>query len=84
VTPPRSTGVSPVFLFPAWTFWQYDSPNGVGASYGTQSTDIDLNVVSGVSTTLQSMLMTVPEPMSPVPLLLLAPGVFTRRYTCAR
>ena len=74
----------PTGAFPAWTFWQYDSPNGLGASYGTQSTDIDLDVVNGDLTTLQSMFIAVPEPMSPVPLLLLAAGVFLRRYTCAR
>jgi GH25 family lysozyme M1 (1,4-beta-N-acetylmuramidase) len=84
-TPTNSqAGSPPTGVFPAWTFWQYDSPNGLGASYGTQSTDIDLDVVHGDISMLQSMLITVPEPMSPVPLLLLTAGVFLRRYTCAR
>jgi GH25 family lysozyme M1 (1,4-beta-N-acetylmuramidase) len=74
----------PTGVFPAWTFWQYDSPNGLGASYGTHSTDIDLDVVNGDLTTLQSMLITVPEPVSPVSLLMLASCVLFRRYTCAR
>ena len=33
---------------------------------------------------LNTMFITVPEPMSPVALLLLAAGGFLRRYTCAR
>jgi hypothetical protein len=35
-------------------------------------------------TILQSMLITVPEPASPVSLLMLAAGVLCRRYTCDR
>jgi GH25 family lysozyme M1 (1,4-beta-N-acetylmuramidase) len=51
-------------IFPKWDFWQYDSPNGLGAQYGVSSGDIDLDVVHGDVTFLQSFLIPAPEPVS--------------------
>jgi GH25 family lysozyme M1 (1,4-beta-N-acetylmuramidase) len=66
-------------VFPALSFWQYDSPNGLGAAYGTQSTDIDLDVVHGDISFLQSML--IPEAGSTGLLLATLPAIlrFRRR-----
>lgn len=58
----NQTGNPGTGVFPTWRFWQYDSPNHMGAQYGTQSLDIDLDVVNGDMSTLQSFLIPVPEP----------------------
>jgi hypothetical protein len=56
------SGNPPTGVFPNWAFWQYSSPNGLGAQYGVSSVDIDLNVAHGDMAFVESFLIPVPEP----------------------
>src|SRR5436309_764354 len=59
--PVTGTGSPHTSPWSTWKFWQYDSPNGLGAQYGAESADIDLDVFNGDVTALQSMLVVAPE-----------------------
>jgi hypothetical protein len=39
----NQTGDPATGVLAAWSLWQCDSPNGLGATYGSQRTDIDLD-----------------------------------------
>ncbi|HYO10798.1 MAG TPA: GH25 family lysozyme [Tepidisphaeraceae bacterium] len=61
---------SPWTPSPNWKFWQYDSPNSLGATYGAESKDIDLNVFNGddIDVLKQNFVIGAPQiPSGPSP-----------------
>ncbi|MEM8875265.1 MAG: glycoside hydrolase family 25 protein [Planctomycetota bacterium] len=62
--PVTGNGGPPTGAIPDWAFWQYSADgNGMGATFGASSTDLDLNVANGDLAFVESFLIQpIPEP----------------------
>ena len=71
--PVTGTGGPPTGVFADWDFWQYSADgNGMGPTFGAQSTAIDLNVAHGDLSFVERFLIADPATAVPEPTGLLA------------
>ena len=63
--PVTGNGNPPTGVFDDWSFWQYSADgNGMGATFGASSNDIDLNVANGGMAFVETFVIPIPEPTS--------------------